>query len=239
MRRDHRPYPLKRAQARLEAAYIQHFVAPHLDALGANPMIMKPWYLKVHGKGISIGAQPHIVTDRARPVALTTWDHPKGHGLIAIGDYCLLCPGVRIDSATKVQVGANSMLAANAYITDADWHNQYDRSEPVGNTAAVVLEENTWIGDSAIVCKGVTIGRNSIIGAGAVVTRSVPANVIAAGNPAQVVRELDRDRDMQTRADLLANTQRMQGLKNLEKQLLADNSWSEWVRTLLNPKRGD
>ena len=48
-----------------------------------------------------------------------------------------------------------------------------------------------WLGGSVVVCPGVTIGENSIIGAGAVVTRSVPANSIAVGNPARVIKEVD------------------------------------------------
>ena len=63
------------------------------------------------------------------------------------------------------------MIAHGAYISDADWHGIYDRAEPVGKTKPIKFEDNVWIGDSAIICKGVTIGKNSIIGAGAVVTK--------------------------------------------------------------------
>jgi len=61
----------------------------------------------------------------------------------------------------------------------------------------VHLGENVFIGDGAKILKGVTIGRDSVVGAGSVVTRSIPAGVIAAGNPARVVREL---RDAEDRA---------------------------------------
>ncbi|MDZ7686153.1 MAG: DapH/DapD/GlmU-related protein [Gammaproteobacteria bacterium] len=73
------------------------------------------------------------------------------------------------------------MFAAGAYVTDADWHDVYDRTRTIGTTRPVTLEQNVWVGDGAIICKGVTIGENSVIGAGAVVTSDVPANVIAAG----------------------------------------------------------
>ena len=59
------------------------------------------------------------------------------------------------------------------------------------SAAPITLEDNVWLGGSVVVCPGVTIGENSIIGAGAVVTRSVPANSIAVGNPARVIRALD------------------------------------------------
>ena len=54
----------------------------------------------------------------------------------------------------------------------------------------VRIEDNVWIGGGAILLPGVTVGDNSVIGAGAVVTRDVPANTVVAGNPARVIREL-------------------------------------------------
>ena len=94
-------------------------------------------------------------------------------------------------AAEHISIGDACMFAHGSHISDADWHGIYDRSEPVGNTKPVVLKDNVWIGDSAIVCKGVTIGENSIIGAGAVVTKDVPPNSIFAGNPAKLVKTLD------------------------------------------------
>ena len=46
------------------------------------------------------------------------------------------------------------MIAHGAYISDADWHGIYDRAEPVGKTKPIKFEDNVWIGDSAIICKG-------------------------------------------------------------------------------------
>jgi acetyltransferase-like isoleucine patch superfamily enzyme len=54
----------------------------------------------------------------------------------------------------------------------------------------VIISDNVWIGMNAVILKGVTIGENSVVAAGAVVTKSVPANVVVAGNPAVAVREL-------------------------------------------------
>lgn len=59
------------------------------------------------------------------------------------------------------------------------------------SAAPITLEDNVWLDGSVVVCPGVTIGENSIIGAGAVVTRDIPANSIAVGNPARVIRALD------------------------------------------------
>jgi len=239
VRKDHRPYALKRILGRLETAWSEHFIAPQLDALGSGYMIMKPWFLKVHGKGIAFGKAVHVVTSRDRTVRLTTWEHKEGHGQIDIGDHALLCPGVRIDSATHVSVGASTMLAAGVYVTDADWHDLYDRSQPIGASAPVVLEANVWIGDGSTVCKGVTVGANTIVGTGSVVTKSLPANVIAAGNPAKVIRELDADKPLKTRADMLTEPGMAHTFDQLERMLRKDNSWFGWLRSLVMPNRTD
>lgn len=240
MRTDLRPYPVKRLHRRLERAYVKHFIAPQLDALGSHYQVMKPWYLKVHGANIRIGESPHIITARDRRVILTTWQYEEAQGHIDIGDYCLLCPGVRLDSACRIRIGSNSMLAASVYVTDADWHDLYDRARPIGNREPVVLGDNVWIGDSAIVCKGVTIGDNSVIGAGAVVASDIPANVIAAGNPARVIRHLDPEREIRTRQDLLEDGPALaRQIDALDRYLLAGNGWLRWLRSLLLPRPGD
>jgi acetyltransferase-like isoleucine patch superfamily enzyme len=61
---------------------------------------------------------------------------------------------------------------------------------PPLKTAPVIIEDNVWIGMNAVILKGVTIGENSVVAAGAVVSKSVPANVVVAGNPAVIVKEL-------------------------------------------------
>jgi len=57
-------------------------------------------------------------------------------------------------------------------------------------TAPVTIGNNCWIGASVTICPGVTVGDNSVIGAGSVVTKDIPANCIAVGNPCHVVREI-------------------------------------------------
>ncbi|MCP3819750.1 hypothetical protein NLX86_17095 [Streptomyces sp. A3M-1-3] len=54
----------------------------------------------------------------------------------------------------------------------------------------MTIGDNVWLGGGVVACPGVTIGENTVVGAGAVVTRALPANVVAAGNPARVIREL-------------------------------------------------
>jgi len=219
---------------------VRHFIRPQLDALGHHSMIMKPWNLKLYGRGIRLGTSVHIITASDRTVRLTTWAMNEHQGRIDIADAVLICPGVRIDSACQVSIGESTMLAAGAYITDADWHDVYDRTQPIGQTAAVVLENNVWIGDGAIVCKGVRIGANSVIGAGSVVTRDIPANVIAAGNPAKPVKTLDPDRQLTTRQDMLGDGPAVAAqMDGLERWLRQDNTWWRWLRSKIAPSSED
>ena len=240
MRSDHRPYSVKRLHRALERWYVDYFIRPQLEDLGDHPKVMQPWNLKIHGRRIRLGRCVHVITGADRQVRLTTWAHDHGEGAINIGDYCLICPGVRLDSACSITVGSNSMLAAGVYLTDADWHDIYDRSSIIGRHAAIVLEDNVWIGDSAIVCKGVTIGENSVIGAGSVVTRDIPANVIAAGNPAAVVRELDPERPLRKREDLLADPAALDArMDDVDRYLLGSNTWWGWLRATIRPGKDD
>ena len=240
MRADHKPFALKRLLGKFEKYWISQFVKPQLDALGDGCLIMKPWYLHLYGTGITLGEAVHIVTSRDRTVRLTTWAHENGAGKIDVQDHALLCPGVRIDSATSVTIGRGTMLAAGVYVTDADWHGVYDRSKPIGTTKAIELAENVWIGDGATICKGVHIGANSIVGAGSVVTKSLPENVIAAGNPAAVVKQLDPSMSLTTRTDLLQDHVTLQrDVDLLDQALRKDNTWLKWLRTVIAPKSQD
>ncbi|MEI6212126.1 MAG: DapH/DapD/GlmU-related protein [bacterium] len=70
---------------------------------------------------------------------------------------------------------------------DNDYHSVEDRRQP-GVSAPIILGCNVWLGVRVIVLKGVTIGDNAVIGAGSVVTHDIPANSLAAGVPARVIR---------------------------------------------------
>jgi acetyltransferase-like isoleucine patch superfamily enzyme len=108
---------------------------------------------------------------------------------IKIGSNCGFS-GTVIGAAASVQIGDNVMCGGNVTITDTDWHGiEPDKRKMPGNCAPVIIEDNVWLGLNAIVLKGVTIGKNSVIGAGSVVSKSIPSNVIAAGQPAKVVKK--------------------------------------------------
>jgi acetyltransferase-like isoleucine patch superfamily enzyme len=91
-----------------------------------------------------------------------------------------------------IMIGARALIGSGVEIFDSDFHDLHPDRRRGGQprTGRVELGENVFIGDGAKILKGVTIGANSVIGAGSVVTASVPANVIAAGNPARVIRPI-------------------------------------------------
>lgn len=101
--------------------------------------------------------------------------------------------GGSICVAERVTIGDNVAVGANSTIVDTDFHPidpKMRLTHPQdGRTAPITIEDNVFIGMNCLILKGVTIGRNCVIGAGSVVTRSIPANSIAAGNPAAVIRQ--------------------------------------------------
>jgi acetyltransferase-like isoleucine patch superfamily enzyme len=100
--------------------------------------------------------------------------------------------GTVICAAEEIVIGDNVLCGSNVTIVDADWHglDPAARRGNVGATAPVRIEDDVFIGLGAVVLKGVTIGHGSVIGAGSVVTRSIPERSVAAGNPARVIRAL-------------------------------------------------
>ena len=205
--------------------------------MGKGGAYFKPRYIKVFGKNVSIDDYPTLIGAPDANIEFTSWNIGDYDGQIIIGKYSLITPGVRIMAADKIQIGDACMIAHGAYISDADWHGIYDRAQPVGITKPVILKDNVWIGDSAIVCKGVTIGKNSIIGAGAVVTKDVPDNCIFAGNPAKLVKKLDK-RQFNTRKDFFKDPKKLAyDFDMLDKYTLGKNSFINWIKSLLKPDK--
>ena len=102
--------------------------------------------------------------------------------------------GVVVARSKQIRIGKNCMIAPNVVITDSDWHNVWPpkkRKELLSHDAdaGVTLEENVWIGMNVLILKGVTIGQNCVIAAGSVVTKSIPQNCLAGGNPAKVIKQ--------------------------------------------------
>lgn len=160
---------------------------PHI---AGRPAVWGIWNIQIYGPNISLGKNVVFVAPDGLITRLTTIKLDGHEGIIQIGNNVLLMEGIRISSASKIIIGDDCMLSHCCYITDADWHDVHDRTK-IGKTAPVVLEKGAWIGDYAIICKGVTIGENSIVGARALVTKDVPPNVIVGGNPAKIIGKID------------------------------------------------
>jgi len=239
LRKDHRPYFIKRAYLKFQQFYVRRFLSPQFESLGKGFFFVKPWQVELFGSPIILGDYATVFASADKKIRLSIWPEKSGKGRIQIGDYCLICPGVRISSGSEIIIGDSCMIASNAYITDSDWHGIYNRIS-FGKTAPIQINENVWIGDSAIVCKGVTIGANSIVGTGSVVVNNVPPNVIAAGNPARVVKPLDPERRITTRAQWYSDPDSLfQEIDQWDREMLRDNTLLGWLRSLLFTGKGD
>lgn len=98
---------------------------------------------------------------------------------------------------THIYVGDNTMFAPNVVVATASHPIDPSlRAKGLQFNLPVRIGKNCWIGAGALIMPGVTIGDNTVIGAGSVVTKDIPANVVAVGNPCRVLREVsDRDRE--------------------------------------------
>ena len=114
-----------------------------------------------------------------------------GHN-ISIGDGSWANYGLTVLDVAPVVIGTNVLIGPNCSLYTAIHPTEPGpRRAKWESSAPITIEDNVWLGGSVVVCPGVTIGENSIIGAGAVVTRDIPANSIAVGNQARVIRALD------------------------------------------------
>lgn len=240
MRKDTRPYLIRRLRDGIDRLRVRHFLEPQFDSIGPGLDVSYPQGIELWGANIHAGKCLHLRSSRGHMIRLSTWDSGTRVGEIHIGDNVLISPGNQIIASEKITIGSNTMLASGCYISDSDWHDTYDRTAELDKHAPIHLGENVWLGVHVIVGKGVTIGDNSIIGAGSVVVSDIPANVIAAGNPAKVVKQLDPTRERRTRAALFGDTDKLVAEMNqLQKYLLRNNTYWSWLRSLFAPTRKD
>ncbi len=132
-----------------------------LGAVAPDVHIKPPLFVD-YGFNISIGAGTFI-----------------NYGLVAL-DVAAITIG------RDVQIGPNVQLLTPTHPVDPALRRaKFEAAEPI------VIGDNVWLGGGALILPGVTIGENCVVGAGAVVTRDVPANVVVAGNPARILRHID------------------------------------------------
>jgi maltose O-acetyltransferase len=143
-----------------DAALARQVLARLLGEVGDGVHIKPPLFVD-YGFNIAIGAGTFV-----------------NYGLVALDV-------ARITIGRDVQIGPNVQLLTPTHPLDPDLRRaKYEAAKPI------VIGNNVWLGGGAIVLPGVSIGDNSVIGAGAVVTRDIPPNVVAVGNPAAVIRHL-------------------------------------------------
>ncbi|NRQ38677.1 sugar O-acetyltransferase [Nonomuraea sp. NN258] len=129
-----------------------------LGELGEGAVVRPPLFVD-YGENLRIGARTFVNCN------LTALDVAA----ITIGQDCQLGPGVQL-------------------LTPTHPVEPRPRRDKLESARPISVGDNVWLGGGVIVCPGVGIGDNSVVGAGAVVTRDIPANVVAAGNPARVIR---------------------------------------------------
>ena len=111
---------------------------------------------------------------------------------IHIGEHAYLNFSCNIVDCNEVRIGRNVMIGPAVQIFTAAHALQAEaRIQGWEVAKPVVVEDNVWLGGGTILLPGVRVGRNAVVGAGAVVTRDVPADTVVAGNPARVIRELE------------------------------------------------
>lgn len=90
----------------------------------------------------------------------------------------------------QISIGSGCLFGSDVDVTLSDMHSILDEEsgQRINHARDVLIEDNVWIGQRAMLLKGSKVGAGSIIGAGAVVTGAIPKNVVAAGNPARIVR---------------------------------------------------
>ena len=149
-----------------------------------------PRFRRHPGSSITIGAgckfnsafEANVLAGN-RPCVVSTL---KEGAQIDIGSNCGFS-GTVVGCATRIFLGENVRCGANTTITDTDWHTDDPRTGP---DAPITIEKGVWLGVNVTVLKGVTIGENTFVGAGSLVTHSLPANVVAGGFPAKVLKEI-------------------------------------------------
>jgi len=157
--------------------------------------------LVVHAPGsrIVLGSRVALCSSsRHNPVGV---NHPvilrtnRPGAVIEIGSDTGLS-GATISAARLVRIGRECLIGSNVVITDCDFHavaphhRRHTTDEAAIGCAPVVIGDNVWLGMNVTVLKGVTIGDNTVVAAGSVVVRPLPANCVAGGNPARVLRLL-------------------------------------------------
>jgi acetyltransferase-like isoleucine patch superfamily enzyme len=182
---------------RLWLARMNHHIHPERFAsFGPDSVIVPPAVINCPHR-IRIGRKT-LIHDRCW---LSVYEHYEGQDYapsLRIGDRVLLMHDTYISCVGEIEIGDDVFSGQGVLIADS-YHDYRDpdtaiRYQPMAEPRPVRIGSGSILNPHVCVTSGVTIGERSFIGAGAVVTRDIPPNSVAVGNPARVVRTFDRDR---------------------------------------------
>lgn len=183
----------KRVKAHLYTGYLKRF----FFSIGEGTTID---YCAANLKGLSkikIGTQSHI----GRNIQLTVWDSEtkQGKPVIEIGNHCNIRENAHITAVNKIHIGDYLLTGTNVLITDnAHGRTDYEQlllppmDRELFSKGGINIGNNVWLGNNVCVLPGVTIGDACIIAANSVVTKDIPAYSVAAGVPAQIIKNLQQ-----------------------------------------------
>jgi len=162
-------------------------------------VLLGRWYLsrctrvgrlpRVYGRPRITNLGEIVIGDKFRFFSNTVTSEMVAHpgGRLEIGDGVFINYGASLSAHRLVKIGDGCQLGSYACLMDNDYHSVEDREKP-SESKPIVLGRDVWLGVRVIVLKGVTIGDHAVIGAGSVVTHDIPANSLAAGVPAKIIR---------------------------------------------------
>lgn len=161
---------------------------------GKNSFIVPTLNQLVGSRNIYVGDSVKI----GRMATLTTWGKQKSKGSIQIGSGAKIGDFFHISAIDHIEIGENVLTGRWVTIVDNSHGDISDCYEApimreLKSKGPVVIEKNVWLADKVTVCPGVTIGEGSIIGANSVVTKSIPPRSVAAGVPARIINQLNKD----------------------------------------------
>ncbi|MGT2887235.1 acyltransferase [Streptococcus didelphis] len=180
----------------------QKYVIKHSKHSGSNILIYKP--LSIKGlKYMSIGNNFKL----GYFSKLEAWDYHNNKQfspMISIGNNVSFGSNCHIGIINSLEINDNVLIGSNVLIIDHNHGLNNDSDYKIApnnrflfSKGPIIIEENVWIGENVSILPGVTIEQNSIIAAGSVVTKNVPANTIFGGNPAKFLKNLKREKNVE------------------------------------------
>ncbi len=141
----------------------------------------------VRNSGTMIIGQRASLSSTAVPIQLST----EPNGKLEIGARTFMNYGCSISATKLISIGPDCKIGMDVLMMDNDYHQIDPTKRGIRPASApIILEENVWLGARVIVLSGVTIGADSVVAAGSVVTRDIPPRSVAAGQPARVIRSI-------------------------------------------------